>query len=218
MMRESEPALIRSLMLVHGAGSGPGIFDAWVDSFPGLDVRAIDLHEDLDIDRASMSDYVAKLSTAAKSLSPPIALCGWSMGGLVALMASAAAWCRAVVVIEPSPPGEIQGFSPEIPLEEGSFDPEKVYGPFPEGMTSRLESSRARCERKRGISIPTVGCPMLVISGAEYGDDRGQSVARLYEAEHVRFPAFSHWDLVLKPGVRERSSRSWLVSRFRSAP
>jgi hypothetical protein len=37
-----------SLLLVHGAGSGPWIFDAWPASFSNLDVRAVDLHEQLD--------------------------------------------------------------------------------------------------------------------------------------------------------------------------
>lgn len=151
-----------------------------------------------------MDDYADRVVAASKELGKPVALCGWSIGGLVALMAAEAMDGAALVLIEPSPPGEIQGFSPHAPLEEGPFDPEVVYGTFPRGIPSRPESNRARGERKRGISVPRVTCPTLVISGDEFVAERGVPVAALYGAEHAHFRGLDHWDLVRSAEVRGR--------------
>ncbi|MDQ3915980.1 MAG: alpha/beta fold hydrolase, partial [Actinomycetota bacterium] len=76
-----------SLVLVHGAGSGPWVFDAWVPP-AGLELVAVDLQEGLDVGSASMDDYSRVLVRRCERLPRPHALCGWSMGGLVAMMAS----------------------------------------------------------------------------------------------------------------------------------
>jgi len=77
-----------TILLVHGAGSGPWIFSDWPAHFPHLTVEAVDLQANLDVNRASMADYAGAVVTAAKRLPQPVSLCGWSMGGLVALQAS----------------------------------------------------------------------------------------------------------------------------------
>ncbi len=196
--------MAKSLLLVHGAGSGPWVFDGWEKWFPSLQVATVDLHDGLNVGAASMNDYADRVVAASEKLRKPVALCGWSMGGLVALMAAETIDCSAVILIEPSPPGEVQGFVADAPLEEGTFDPEVVYGAFPEGVVSRAESSPARGERKRGISVPTLGCPTLVISGDEFREERGDPVATLYGAEHEVFVGLDHWDLVRRAEVRER--------------
>jgi pimeloyl-ACP methyl ester carboxylesterase len=196
--------MTKSLLLVHGAGSGPWVFDEWLESFSSLQVATVDLHEGLDIGAASMDDYADRVVAAANRLEKPVALCGWSMGGLVTLMAAEATDCAALILIEPSPPGEIQGFAPNAPLEKGTFDPEVVYGTFPGGIPSRPESSAARGERKRGISVPRLTCPTLVISGNEFVEERGVSVAALYGAEHAHYRGLDHWDLIGSAEVRAR--------------
>jgi pimeloyl-ACP methyl ester carboxylesterase len=85
----------------------------------------------------------------------------------------------------------------------GTFDPEAVYGAFPAGVPARPESSRARAERKRGISIPSVPCPSLVIYGDDYREERGRQIARLYSSREHDFPGLTHWDLVREGKVRE---------------
>ncbi len=117
-----------SLLLVHGAGNGPWIFDGWANDFPRLRVRTVDLHEGLDIARASMHDYADSLGAAAGQLPRPVSLCGWSMGGLVVVIAAERVRPHSVVLIEPSPPAEAQGFAPDTALRPGTFDPEQVYG------------------------------------------------------------------------------------------
>lgn len=202
---------MRSLLLVHGAGSGPWVFEGWEAHFPGMEVKAIDLQEDLDVARASMVDYRERVISAARAMEGPVALCGWSMGGLVALMAAEMARCAALVLLEPSPPGEVQGFDPRVHLQEGTFDPEVAYGRFPPGVRSRSESLLARCERKRGISISPKLCPALVIAGNDFALDRGEPVATFLDAKYVHLPGSDHWDLLSRPEVIE-TVRSFLTS------
>src|SRR5205085_12330733 len=85
----------------------------------------------------------------------------------------------------------------------GTFDPEVVYGAFPAGVRARLESSLARAERKRGISVPRLPCPSLVVYGDEFGGERGAAIAELYGSSERAFPGRNHWDLVRDSRVRE---------------
>ncbi|MBA2313527.1 MAG: alpha/beta hydrolase [Actinobacteria bacterium] len=203
-----------SLMLVHGAGSGPWVFEGWADAFPGLTVVTVDLHDGLDIPCASMHDYARSLIKAATELPTPLFVCGWSMGGLVALMASATLEPAGLILLEPSPPAGVQGFDASQELRQGAFDPQEVYGPFPADIQSRLESQLARDERKRGISVPRISRPCLVVWGDEFAIDRGKSVAELYSAEALSFPGADHWDLVLNADVRD-AVRRWITSKLR---
>ena len=201
MTTDSERA--SSLLLVHGAGSGPWIYDDWPEAFPSLRVEALDLHEGLDVARASMSDYAARVVAATHDLPQPVALCGWSMGGLVVLQAAARARPHGAILIEASPPAELQGFNPDVPVRRGTFDPEAVYGSFPEGVQARPESALARAERKRGISVLELPCSSLVIYGDEFREERGPPIAELYGSEQREFPGLNHWALVLDRRVRE---------------
>ena len=45
------------MVLIHGAGSGPWVFDEWQGDFPWIQLVAPDLQEGLDVAKASMSDY-----------------------------------------------------------------------------------------------------------------------------------------------------------------
>ena len=190
-----------SLLLIHGAGSGPWIFDNWYRWFPEMVVSAVDLHANLDIERAKMADYVGAAVEAMNQLPGPVALCGWSMGGLVALLASRQSRPHSLVLMEPSAPAEIQGVRDEVELSPGSFDSEQVYGRFPAGQLARAESSLARAERKRGISVPNIPCPTLVVYGLEFTEQRGRAVARLYGSKELHFPDLDHWGLVMDSQV-----------------
>jgi pimeloyl-ACP methyl ester carboxylesterase len=189
-------------LLVHGAGSGPWIYDAWPESFPGLVVQPLDLQARPHVAQASHADYAASVVDAAASLPRPLALCGWSMGGLVVLQAAATLAAHRVILLEPSPPLEVQGTQPQVGLRAGTFDPEQVYGRFPCGVRARPESALARAERKRGISVPSLPCPSLVIYGDEFREERGAPIARLYGSEELYFPGLDHWGLVRDPCVR----------------
>jgi hypothetical protein len=101
-----------------------------------------------------------------------------------------------------SGPWVFRDWPDEVVPQPGSFDPEDVYGRFPVGIASRLESALARAERKRGISVPSLPCPSLVITGQEFPDDRGRAIAALYGSEEVAFADLDHWGLVREPRVR----------------
>jgi pimeloyl-ACP methyl ester carboxylesterase len=187
---------------VHGAGSDPSIYAEWPASFPSVDVHAIDLQLGLNVRYASHAHYADRVVTAARQLPGPVSLCGWSMGGLAVLQAAARMNPHTVVLIDTSPPAEVQGFNPTFVPEPGSFDPEEVYGAFPEGVAARRESAFARAERKRGISVASLPCPSLVVFGREFAEERGAAVARLYGSDELAFPELDHWDLIRCPAVR----------------
>jgi pimeloyl-ACP methyl ester carboxylesterase len=199
---------VRSLLLAHGAGSGPWVFDGWAEAFPQLEVEAVDLMAGLNVAEASMSNYAAVIVRATDWLPRPVALCGWSSGGLAALLAARQAEADFLILLESSPPGEVQGFDETVPLRAGTFDPEETYGAFPPGMRARPESLLARGERKHGVSVPRLPCPALVVYGDEFPEERGRALAAHYGAEELALPGLDHWDMVLDARVRDYLSRS----------
>ncbi len=207
---ENGPILVeppRTMLAVHGSGSGPWVFEDWLGWFSPARFDAPDLQEGLDPARATMGAYAQRVERAAEGAEAPLVLVGWSMGGLVAMMAAQTIRPDAIVLLEPSPPAEVAGLRPEVPLRRGTFDPEQVYGPFPPGVRARPESAVARSERARGISVPRLPCPSLLVSGAEFPEERGSAVAAFYGSHHASFPTLDHWDLVLRPEVRETVGR-----------
>jgi pimeloyl-ACP methyl ester carboxylesterase len=155
-----------------------------------------------------MLNYEAAVACAAGLLPRPLAVVGWSMGGLAAMMAAHRVEVDALVLLEASAPGEVQGFDESVPLVAGTFDPEVEYGAFPAGMRARPESSLARAERKRGISVPALPERTLVIAGRDFPVERGSAIAEHYGAELLEFPEAGHWDLVLDHAVREALAAS----------
>src|SRR5258708_71121 len=125
------------------------------------------------------------------------------MGGLVALQAAAEAQPHSVILLEASAPAEAQGFNASVELVEGTFDPEAEYGQFPPGVPSRPESLLARSEPKRGIAVPSLPCPSLVVYAADFPEERGTALAALYGSDELAFPNLGHFDLVLDPQVRQ---------------
>jgi pimeloyl-ACP methyl ester carboxylesterase len=170
---------------------------------------APDLHEGLDVADAAMDDFAEAIVRAAAGLPRPLALCGWSLGGLAAMMAAGRVGPDRLILLEPSAPAETQGTDPTVPLEHGLLDPVETYGAFPPGERARPDSLLARAERKRGISVPSLPCPTLVVHGDDLPEERGAALAARYGAESLHVPAASHWDLVLDPGIRHRVAE-WL--------
>ena len=81
-------------------------------------------------------------------------------------------------------------------MQDGILDPEEVYGPFPMDVRARPESLLARMERKRGLSVPSLSCPTLVVCGDEFREQRGRAIADLYGSQLWDFPGLDHWGLV----------------------
>jgi len=198
-------------LLVHGAASGPWVFDAWGDTFPELELEAVDLHAGLNIAEASMSNYVKIAERAADWLPRPLGVCGWSMGGLVAMLAVNHARPDWLVLLEPSPPAEVQRVDRTVGPRSGTYAGESAYGTFPAGVRSRPESSLARAERKRGLSVAQLDCPTLVVYGHEFADERGQRQLLGAVVARDRPAALDHWELVLD-GRSRGAVAGWLIS------
>lgn len=201
---------IRTVVLVHGSGSGPWVFDGWEEELPGFDLVPVDLQAGLDVARATMRDYAAAVAGAVDMCARPVAVCAWSLGGLAALLAAADCRPDALVLLEASPPLEIQG-PRDVEPRPGTFDPEDAGGPFPPGVRSRPESALATGERDRGVSVPALpaGMRVLAVAGASYLHERGLGYAERYGAEVLDAGGASHWDLVRDPAIRRRIA-GWL--------
>lgn len=204
---------MRSLLLVHGAGSGPWAFEGWERDFPGVEVVAVDLQEDLDVANATVDAYAAAVVRAAATLTRPLALVGWSLGGLVALVAAARVEPDVLVLLEASPPLEVQGLRDDVVPAPGTFDPLEQGAKPPPGMHTRRESSLAMGQRDRGVSVPPL--PPKTCTLVVYGDglkhDRGSVLAAHLDADELDAGDATHWDLVRDIVVRRRI-RAWLTA------
>lgn len=174
------------VVLVHGATGDPSTFDPWLPRLDGLHVRVPDLQEGLDVAHATTADYVR--AVRAEQGDGPVVVVGFSMGGLVAMRAvepgarRPTADVRGLVLLEPSVPLEVGGGDADVVPVPGTYGAE-VYG----GTGGRPESAFARAERQRGVSVPDVDVPLLVVGGADHTHDRSRPVARRYGGELVTF-------------------------------
>ena len=217
-VRSDLPAFV----LVHGAANSAQVFALWQEELAelGAESHAIDLRghgedaEPIDLSRVSMRDYADDVRQAMAEVDAPPVLVGWSMGGLVAMMAAADGGVLACVGLAPSTPAREPDSS--MPLRHGIFGPEE-YGITSSDRAAQpampdldldereialgslcRESRYARDERAAGIVVPALDCPLLVVTG---GADRQWPRARYdalpLRAEFLDAPAASHWGLVL---------------------
>jgi pimeloyl-ACP methyl ester carboxylesterase len=208
-----------AVVLVHGAANSASVWTFWREALErrGFAVRAPDLRghgarADVDLSRTGMADYATDVVAAARGLPRPV-LVGWSMGGLVAMMAASALRAVGCVGLAPSTPA--RRFDPTIALRAGTFGAE-VYGitssdPEAQPMMADLdleerrialaslgrESQLARDERQAGIVIESLPCPLLIVTGTADTQWPRERYADLpLAAEHLSADA-SHWGLVL---------------------
>jgi pimeloyl-ACP methyl ester carboxylesterase len=191
------------VVALHGAGSGPWVFADW--RLPGHELEAVDLHAGLNVAAASMWNYEAVATRACDGIERPFALLGWSMGGLVAMLAARRVEPDALVLLEPSPTE--RRAAEDADLEEGVYDPEEAYGPFPAGIRARPESRYARAERLRGIPVAPPTARTLVVSGDEFAEERGSADG----AEELHLAGLDHWGLILDARVQDEIA-AWLAS------
>jgi len=90
-----------------------------------------------------------------------------------------------------------------------------VYGSFPSDMRARPESLFARAERKRGISVPSLPCPSLVIYGDEFREECGLTLVSLYGPRDTTLRASTIGGSSATGASAKRSSVSSARSRAR---
>lgn len=213
------------VILVHGAANSAEVWTFWsdmlaADGWPtyAIDLRGHGASTPLDLSQTSMGDYLADVRGLVGQLRERPVIVGWSMGGLVAIMAAAAGLARACVGLAPS--------TPTRTVDEGVALRTGTFGPAEYGISSRdpdhqpampdldreerilalgslgQESRYARDERQRGIVVPSLPCPLLIATGA---DDRQWPRERYtglhLPAEHLVAEGASHWGLVLNRRV-----------------
>lgn len=84
------------VVLVHGAGSGPWVYEGLSDAFPGVTVVAVDLQSGLD---AASHDAYAEIVIDMAAALPARSCCA---GGLVVLQAADRVRPHTVVLLKPS--------------------------------------------------------------------------------------------------------------------
>jgi hypothetical protein len=120
---------------------------------------------------------------------------------------------EALVLLEASPPLEVQGLREEVVPKPGTFDPVEAGASPPPDMPHRRESCLAMGQRDRGVSVPPLppATRTLVVSGDALRHDRGPVLAEHLGADALDVGAASHWDLVRDEGIRERVA-AWLAA------
>jgi len=211
-----------TVILVHGAANSAAVWRFWQQELATLGWRshAINLRGHgtsgggADLSVTTMRDYADDVANAARKFSTRPIVIGWSMGGLVAMLVAESGLASACVGLAPSAPALHE--DENAPLRSGIFGPEE-YGIIsrdpalqpampdldPEeravALSSlRAESRLARDERKRGIVIQHLPCPLLIVT-AEREVDRPPAVYKNLHlpAELVSIEDCSHWGLVL---------------------
>ena len=213
-------------MLVHGAGNSSGVWRFWHAALADLGWTsvAVDLRghgaSPGELAATSMRDYADDVEAALHDAGERPVVVGWSMGGLAAMMAAAGGDASACVCLAPSVPA--RKTDPSVGLRRGVFGPEEYgitsRGPADQPAMADLDSEEravaiasladdsrlARDERRAGVVVMSLPCPLLIVTGTEDEEWPRSAYDGLWlEADYVEAEGASHWGLVLSRRVLE---------------
>lgn len=209
-----------TIVLIHGAANSASVWTYWQEllALHGWKTAAVNLRghggaSSVDLTAVTMEDYASDVSRVIAGLSLKPVVMGWSMGGLVAMMLAAKGEAGACVALAPSLPALQE--DPRCALQPGVFGPE-VYGiasldPGDQPAMPDLdreerqvalsslgpESLLARSERRRGVLIPEIPCPFLLVTGTLDAQWPEKAYADLWLKHERLAMQASHWGLVL---------------------
>ena len=213
-------------VLVHGAANSARVWTYWQRELAAgghpsyaIDLRGHGASDTIDLSHTTMHDYADDVVSLIRELGEPPVLMGWSMGGLVAMLAARKEPVRAIVGLAPSTPARERDASK--PLREGTFGAEEYgitdFDPAHEqpamfdldseeralAIGSLCNESRyARDERAAGVVVESLPCPLLVItSTADTQWPRSRYDGMHLPAEDFSVDGASHWGLVLNRRV-----------------
>ena len=230
------------LVLVHGSATTAAVWQYWQPALAGLgwSSYALDLRghgasgrddrASAGLASADMAGYDADvLDVVGQMVRPPVVM-GWSMGGLIAISVAATGRAAACVAIAPSTP--VRHRDRDAALDRGVFGPE-VYGLTPDAPADHEqwadlddaeraaaiasqgpESLLARSDRKAGIEVPSMPCPLLVLTGgADTSWGRDKLADFWLPADYIEADGVTHYGLLFsRPAVAEQAPRvaAWL--------
>ena len=209
------------VVLIHGAANSASVWTYWQATLAehGHASHAIDLRghgesSAIDLSHTSMRNYADDVLRLVRDL-PSCVLMGWSMGGLVAMMAAErASNVRGCIGLAPSTPAKTRDET--VVLRTGEFDA-REYGitsddpddqpAMPDldreeravALSSLCRESRyARDERAAGVVVAALPCPLLIVTGtADAQWPRSRYDGLHLPVEHLSVEGASHWGLVL---------------------
>ena len=209
------------IVLVHGAANSAVVWTFWQQELTTLgwaphavDLRGHGQNPRLDLSRTSIHDYADDVYAAVRHFSRSPVLIGWSMGGLVSMMVASSGGAAACVALAPSAPALRTDQS--IELRTGEFTAEEygITSPDPENQPGMpdldleerkvalsslgRESRLARDERRRGVVIEAMPCPLLIVTGTRDREWPTERYDNLWlKADRLCVEGASHWGLVL---------------------
>jgi len=229
-----EPAGARRpvpLVLVHGLWGDTWVWDRWMPHAVsrGWDTWAIHHRgrggtwPTVDLGKVSLRDLVADLREVLRHLGPA-AVVGFSMGGLVAQLASDDPNLRAVVYLNTVPPGGMIAFNPWMARRLAKFLPRilagRVFVPtrsdadvllYNRSPSATVEQYYAKAIADSGtiareimlgsckVDASKIGAPRLIVSASEDRISPPSLQRKLidkYGAEHTAFPGLDHMNPV----------------------
>lgn len=230
----------RPVLLVHGAYHGAWCWDKWVERLAedGRKVYALDLrgHGGLEPDEEFVTSGVAEMVEdvvlAIDAIGGRPVLVGHSLGGLIVVLAALQRRVAGLLLVCPSPPGNLPGAA-TVPLvgEDAPCPPlnadqlRERYAPHLDAEEAAdvaallcAESPRLLNQRY-GLQIPVdpkaldPDLPILVVEGgrddpARHPPGQDAAIAAFYGGEHLRLDDAPH-DLMLGPGWRPWFKAIW---------
>ena len=185
----SEPTGKPPVIFVHGAGTSAPVWMYWQAAFVqagwpthNLDLRGHGASGAVDLRQVGIFDYVDDVNAVADQLDTPPIVVGWSMGGHIAVIAASRGGYAGCIAFDPDPPPDRVDESVEMayglrtPEEIGyTLDGDPRLLPHMPDLTTEErriaqsslcdESRLMGSQRRRGILIERMPCPMLEILG-----------------------------------------------------
>ena len=239
------------LLLVHGVWSGPWCWQSWATHFCNLgwNCTAVDLRRRAtenplgNLHNLSFNDCVRDLGEVIRSFSSPPVLVAMNLGALMALKALEESRLAALVLVSPSPPGNLAAarsrpqrllwlkyrlllfLSRPFRIDEKDF---RVHflTPLPENLQTGLtrqtvpESSalvREFLAPRIGLEPGRLSDPLLVLGGTHDKLTPAATSSRIAQwlgGEFREYPAQGHWLIEYDGESIVRDIHRWIIQRL----